>query len=541
MIDLIETIKQVKQERNLTTYALASQIGVSAAYLDMILTKKRNPTFSIIGKILNELDLSLSILTNLKGEIQTVSNNKTTPKVFISYSHDSEQHKRWVLNLANNLMENGIDIVFDQYHLSTGKDLKYFMSNSIQEADKIIIILSENYKKKAESLSGGVGFEYSIIRNKLFEQITNNSLYLPILKSGDFKSSVPDFMASFLYLDMRTNDLFAQNFNKLLRNIYDEPLVKKPELGEKPDFENEIPIDENYKEFEPPKDLVQSIEFKNDKTYRDIGVVIALKEEFKEFFTKFPSQGIYDEEKDMYFYDIESNGYKIVASFLGGMGPTKAALHTERLLTKFNIGTIVNIGIAGGLDKNIRIGDVVIGTQIDGFLEDGKITGESTREVQFKFSGDVFRTSTNFKVHADNINFNNPKAYEKFKTEGRDTLASDIESKILGKLVNGNILNEFPEIYTGSIASSSVVSASNAFNQYLKTRNRHFLAVEMESFGILKGSERFKNQSLIIRGISDLANSNKADLDKIGDGILRRYGMNNAIKVFEMFMEMKLF
>ena len=34
----------------------------------------------------------------------------TEPKVFISYSHDSEEHKSWVLQLATRLRSNGVVI-----------------------------------------------------------------------------------------------------------------------------------------------------------------------------------------------------------------------------------------------------------------------------------------------------------------------------------------------------------------------------------------------------------------------------------------------
>ena len=42
------------------------------------------------------------------------------PKVFISYSHDSELHKSWVENLAGRLVKNGVDVVFDQWDLRLG-------------------------------------------------------------------------------------------------------------------------------------------------------------------------------------------------------------------------------------------------------------------------------------------------------------------------------------------------------------------------------------------------------------------------------------
>ncbi|MBK6958070.1 MAG: hypothetical protein IPH22_06480 [Nitrosomonas sp.] len=37
------------------------------------------------------------------------------PKVFISYSHDSNEHRQQVLALADRLNENDIDCEIDQY------------------------------------------------------------------------------------------------------------------------------------------------------------------------------------------------------------------------------------------------------------------------------------------------------------------------------------------------------------------------------------------------------------------------------------------
>lgn len=36
------------------------------------------------------------------------------PKVFISYSHDSQQRKDWALRLATSMRAHGIDAVLDQ-------------------------------------------------------------------------------------------------------------------------------------------------------------------------------------------------------------------------------------------------------------------------------------------------------------------------------------------------------------------------------------------------------------------------------------------
>lgn len=38
------------------------------------------------------------------------------PEVFISYSHDNDEHKEWVLQLATRLRSNGIDVILDRWN-----------------------------------------------------------------------------------------------------------------------------------------------------------------------------------------------------------------------------------------------------------------------------------------------------------------------------------------------------------------------------------------------------------------------------------------
>lgn len=47
----------------------------------------------------------------------------TIPKVFISYSHDSQEHKKWVLEFATRLRNSGVDAILDQWELQPGDDI----------------------------------------------------------------------------------------------------------------------------------------------------------------------------------------------------------------------------------------------------------------------------------------------------------------------------------------------------------------------------------------------------------------------------------
>lgn len=160
----------------------------------------------------------------------------TNPTVFISYSWDDEKHKDWVLKLADRLTSDGIKVLLDRYDLKIGRSLPHFVEQSIAHADRILIIFTPGYKSKADQRLGGVGYEYSIVNAELYQTQTTNAKIIPVLRRGEMKDSIPAFMQQFIHLDLRKDKNFETSYADLLREIYDEPAVKRPEIGNKKVF-----------------------------------------------------------------------------------------------------------------------------------------------------------------------------------------------------------------------------------------------------------------------------------------------------------------
>lgn len=156
--------------------------------------------------------------------------------VFISYSWDSEEHKKWVLDLSNELRLNGVDVILDRYYLTPGKNLPFFVETSLKRCHKIIVVLTSDYKRKALQRKGGAGYEYSLINNFLVKGIGSNEVVIPILRSGDDESSIPEFMQQYIYLDFRKNKKFKDNFHSLLKEIHNQPEFQLPDVGLTPDY-----------------------------------------------------------------------------------------------------------------------------------------------------------------------------------------------------------------------------------------------------------------------------------------------------------------
>ncbi|ASW75881.1 hypothetical protein CJF12_17465 [Chryseobacterium piperi] len=154
------------------------------------------------------------------------------PKVFISYSHDSIEHKKWTLELGARLRSNGIDAIIDQWDLSPGDDLPHFMETKLALADYILMICTDRYVLKANQGEGGVGYEKMIITSNLLTKINKNKIIPLIKQNGTFH--VPTFLKTKLFIDFSKKDGFEFSFDELIRKIHNSPIYMKPEIGNNP-------------------------------------------------------------------------------------------------------------------------------------------------------------------------------------------------------------------------------------------------------------------------------------------------------------------
>lgn len=155
------------------------------------------------------------------------------PVVFISYSHDSKEHKTWVAKLATDLRSNGVDVVLDQWDLALGQDIALFMQKGVVLADRVIMICSEAYVRKADSGAGGVGYERLIITGEVVANIDTKK-FIPVIRGNPSSTKVPRFMGPRLYVDFEHNDAYTAKMEELLREIHNSPASGKPALGSNP-------------------------------------------------------------------------------------------------------------------------------------------------------------------------------------------------------------------------------------------------------------------------------------------------------------------
>lgn len=166
----------------------------------------------------------------------------SNPKLFISYSWTSQDHEAWVVQLATDLRESGIDVILDKWDLKEGHDAHVFMERMVSDPEikKVALICDKVYVDKADGRSGGVGTETQIISPEIYRGQEQDK-FVAIVKERDDegKAYLPTYYRSRIYIDFSDPSTEAENFEKLIRWVYEQPLYKKPALGQKPGFLSE--------------------------------------------------------------------------------------------------------------------------------------------------------------------------------------------------------------------------------------------------------------------------------------------------------------
>ncbi|MDJ0799091.1 MAG: TIR domain-containing protein [Calothrix sp. MO_167.B12] len=157
----------------------------------------------------------------------------TPPKVFISYSHDSQEHKDRVLNLADRLRSDGIDCKIDQYEESPAQGWPRWMLNQLEWADFVLVVGTQLYNRRfrGEEEPGrgkGVTWEGAVISQELYDAQVNSTKFIPVIFADEDGEYIPIVIRGFSRYTL-DSEAGYENLYRRLTNQHDTP---QPELGE---------------------------------------------------------------------------------------------------------------------------------------------------------------------------------------------------------------------------------------------------------------------------------------------------------------------
>ncbi len=155
-----------------------------------------------------------------------------SPILFISYTHDSPEHEKKVLEFSEQLRTDGIDTRIDEYSPWPEEGWSHWMKKQLHEAEFVLMVFTDTYCRRitGEEEAGigkGVCWEAKLIYNDLYVNKLYISKYIPVLFKGGKCKHIPPVL--------RGHTVFAvdsqEGYEDLYRRLTNQPKVKVGPLG----------------------------------------------------------------------------------------------------------------------------------------------------------------------------------------------------------------------------------------------------------------------------------------------------------------------
>ncbi len=155
------------------------------------------------------------------------------PKVFISYSHDSDEHRQRVLALSERLRDDGVETRIDRYVPGTPEEgWPRWMLNRLDEAHFVLVVCTETYYRRFRGLEEpgkgkGVRWEGALITQDIYDDPTRNLKYVPVVFASEELNFRPEPIRSATHYIL-TSDA---NYQSLLDYLLDQAGVEPRPVG----------------------------------------------------------------------------------------------------------------------------------------------------------------------------------------------------------------------------------------------------------------------------------------------------------------------
>lgn len=214
-----------------------TDITVRSSGVKVKYNKLSELSFDILHKLTFELDINMSrSITELMhthwtvknvnlfkelGDIEEPISEVIKPTVFISYAWSPKENKDKVLELANQLEKDGVNVRFDKKCLLPGQDMNMFMESLATDPTikKVLVICNSVYANKADSRQGGVGTESEIIIPQVYGNPMQNKI-IPVFFEKDSNGNYfcPAYLHSRLGIDFTV--AYEDGYKDLLEDIF---------------------------------------------------------------------------------------------------------------------------------------------------------------------------------------------------------------------------------------------------------------------------------------------------------------------------------
>ncbi len=149
--------------------------------------------------------------------------------VFISYSHDSDDHRAHVLGLSERLRQDGIETILDRYvNGSPAEGWPRWMLNGLDAAARVLCVCTETYYRRfrgheAPGKGKGVDWEGAIITQELYDARRVSQKFIPVLFEGGDEDHIPEPLRGQTHYRVHSKEGYLALYDALLGQSGVEP------------------------------------------------------------------------------------------------------------------------------------------------------------------------------------------------------------------------------------------------------------------------------------------------------------------------------
>ena len=149
-------------------------------------------------------------------------------RAFISYSHDSAEHKDRVWELCERLRHDGVDCRIDQHEFSPPEGWPRWCRNQVQESQFVLVVCTETYKQRYEGKAPagegkGAKWEGFVITLELYEAEGRNTKFIPVVFSPQDAQHIPLELRGATRYDLS----IPEAYDNLFRHVTNQPAREK--------------------------------------------------------------------------------------------------------------------------------------------------------------------------------------------------------------------------------------------------------------------------------------------------------------------------
>lgn len=149
--------------------------------------------------------------------------------VFLSYSHDSDEHRDKVLGLAERLRRDGFDARLDQYVNGTPEQgWPRWMLDGLDEASFVLVVCTETYYRRfrgheVPGQAKGAAWEGALITQEIYDAWSRTVKFVPVLLAAGQERFIPEPLRRHTHYGLTSEERYLALYRFLIGRAGVEP------------------------------------------------------------------------------------------------------------------------------------------------------------------------------------------------------------------------------------------------------------------------------------------------------------------------------